>query len=380
MAVDACIELNQWSRAVQLAEKYELPTISSYLAKYVLFFFHLKRHVFTCQRNVSILYLIGLFCEMMKLIIKKKIRYANHLVERDIPQAIELYQKAEYFAEAAKLLNKLANQAGREHNYLRAKKLSVLAAVAIDKYKNKALDSNQKNMVDVLLSADKVTVTDRTLDSAWRGAEAYHYFLLAQKQLIEQHNVERAMVTAMRLSEYDDILDEVDLYSLIALTTYLNKSYSLCSKAFIRLETIEARGGKRGDNDTKTDTNDKSSDDLFSGIDSKRGNVWNAVGALTKKVVGQGTLRSQFSFDFEQQPSPFQDLAIKIFTRHPPVDSSPGIPCWKCKADTKEWFSSCQSCNVTFNVCVVSGRTIQHETGSADHRVEVCKKYVFILW
>ena len=34
LAVDACIELNQWSRAVQLAEKYKLPEISSYLAKY----------------------------------------------------------------------------------------------------------------------------------------------------------------------------------------------------------------------------------------------------------------------------------------------------------------------------------------------------------
>ena len=35
------------------------------------------------------------------------------------------------------------------------------------------------------------------LDSAWRGAEAYHYYMLAQRQLYEG-KVERALKTAVR--------------------------------------------------------------------------------------------------------------------------------------------------------------------------------------
>ncbi|KAJ9468906.1 Intraflagellar transport protein 122-like protein [Diplonema papillatum] len=331
LAVDACIELNQWSRAVQLAEKYNLPEISSYLAK-----------------------------------------YANHLVEKqETTQAIALYQKAEYHAEAAKLLAQLAQDAGKTDKPLWAKKCYVLAAIAIDKYKKKTLGSaTSGNMVDALLSADKATATDKALDNAWKGAEAYHFYLLAQQQLVEHQNVERAMVTAMRLTEYDDILDEVSLYSLIALTAYLNKSYSLCSKAFIRLETIEARGNKR----SELDGPHVEDEDIFHSIDSKGSNVLSAVGAMTRRIVGGNKSNSAYTFDFEMTESKYQDLAIKIFTRHPPSDEPPTIPCWKCKSDTKEWYSSCQTCGVTFNVCVISGRTIQSDTGSSEHRIEVCKR------
>ena len=305
-------------------------------------------------------------------------RYANHLVEKgDICQAIELYQKAEYHTEAAKLLASLGSTAGKQQLPLRAKKFYVLAAIAIDKYKKRALASKTGNMMDALLSADKATATDRTLDNAWKGAEAYHFFLLAQQQLLERHTVGRAMVTAARLMEYDDVLDEVDLFSLIALASYLNKCYALCSKAFIRLESIEARGGKRGDpGGNNKDVSAKDMDeDAFHNIDSKGGSVLSSMGALTRKAFGMGGKKAGgFVFDFDESAQPFHELAIRIFTRHPPTNQLPTITCLKCKADTPEWFSACQSCGTSFQVCIVSGRTIQNDTSSSE-RVESCKRY-----
>ena len=44
------------------------------------------------------------------------------------------------------------------------------------------------------------------LDSAWRGAEAYHFWLLAHRQLYAG-NVDLAMRTALNLRDYEDILD-----------------------------------------------------------------------------------------------------------------------------------------------------------------------------
>ncbi len=37
-----------------------------------------------------------------------------------------------------------------------------------------------------LLEEDSASITDtKLIDSAWRGAEAYHFYLLTQKQLFE---------------------------------------------------------------------------------------------------------------------------------------------------------------------------------------------------
>eukprot|EP01063_Lacrimia_lanifica_P003469 TRINITY_DN1185_c0_g1_i1.p1 TRINITY_DN1185_c0_g1~~TRINITY_DN1185_c0_g1_i1.p1 ORF type:complete len:1246 (+),score=479.60 TRINITY_DN1185_c0_g1_i1:153-3890(+) len=339
LAVDACIELNQWSRAVQLAEQYKLPEIRNYLAK-----------------------------------------YAGHLLEKgDIGQAIELYQKAEYYPEAAKLLSKLASEAARKQNFVRAKKFSVLAALAIDSYKQKMLDAKGTgtNMVDALLETDKATASDRTLVNAWKGAEGHHLFLLAQQQLQSQQ-VERAMVTAMRLTEYDDILEEGDLYTLIALVSYLNKSYSICSRAFIRLETLEARvaGAAKKTGEGAAEETEEGGD-YFTHLDTRNSSVLTSMGSLTRKVLKGGTsafAHTSGAVTLEEPPHPMQDLAYKIFTRHPPTDNTPSTPCWKCKYPLKEWFSSCPQCSIGFQWCIISGRLIHSESSSPEHRVETCRR------
>lgn len=66
-----------------------------------------------------------------------------------------------------------------------------------------------------LLEEDSTSISDSGLiDQAWRGAEAYHYFLLAQRQLYSGY-MESAMRTAMLLRDYEDVLGPRDIYSLI---------------------------------------------------------------------------------------------------------------------------------------------------------------------
>lgn len=45
-----------------------------------------------------------------------------------------------------------------------------------------------------LLEEDATSSDNRIVDNAWRGAEAYHFFLLAQRQLYEGY-MENAMRT-----------------------------------------------------------------------------------------------------------------------------------------------------------------------------------------
>jgi len=86
-------------------------------------------------------------------------------------------------------------------------------------------------------SEDGVEVDSQIVDNAWRGAEAYHFLMMAQRQLY-QGLVDAAMKTALHLQEYDDLLDPEDVYCILALASCANRAFGTCSKAFIRLETL----------------------------------------------------------------------------------------------------------------------------------------------
>ena len=68
-----------------------------------------------------------------------------------------------------------------------------------------------------------------TLDNAWRGAEAYHFLMLCQKQLYEGF-VDAAMKTALHLRDYEDILSQEDIYSLLALSSCANRAFGTTSR------------------------------------------------------------------------------------------------------------------------------------------------------
>ncbi|OQR99308.1 WD repeat protein 35 [Thraustotheca clavata] len=282
-AIDSCVLLNEWERAVSLAETHNFPQIESVLAKYAT---HLMRNGKTLQ-------------------------------------AIELYRRANKSMDAAKLLGTLAKDVGR--NPLRAKKLQILSALEVERFRRKMLDVTNlttktagataaqvtAQTLESLVAHDAATSESRSLDNAWRGAEAYHLLLLAHRQLYRGHP-EKALRTSLKLGAYDDILDEREVYSLVAVSAYYTKYFEQCSRAFIHLE-----------------------------------------GVITK----------------DKEKEQLDQLTLQIFSSTRPQDP-PSRPydCPGCKkASLKDWATRCDHCNRTFQTCMMSGATI------FDHRTYVCK-------
>uniref|UniRef100_A0A8I5QZ86 WD repeat-containing protein 35 n=1 Tax=Papio anubis TaxID=9555 RepID=A0A8I5QZ86_PAPAN len=177
-------------------------------------------------------------------------RYASHLLEKNKTlDAIELYRKANYFFDAAKLMFKIADEEAKKGSKpLRVKKLYVLSALLIEQYheqmknaqrgKVKGKSSEATSALAGLLEEEVLSTTDRFTDNAWRGAEAYHFFILAQRQLYEGY-VDTALKTALHLKDYEDIIPPVEIYSLLALCACASRAFGTCSKAFIKLKSLE---------------------------------------------------------------------------------------------------------------------------------------------
>ena len=222
LAIETCVLLNQWDRAVELAEEHNYPAIEGLLSK-----------------------------------------YATHLLSKGkTVQAINLYRKANRHTDTAKLLIQLAKESkekGAEPDFI--KKIYVLAALEMDAYRNESfnmeigagtttkggmttVDQTQQTLSN-LMAHDSATSSDKELELGWKGAEAYHLFMLAQRQLYDAQmdpdgaGFDTAMRTAMRLNKYEHILDPVDVHSLVALTSYYNGYFGQCSRAFTKLETSE---------------------------------------------------------------------------------------------------------------------------------------------
>ncbi|XP_054833887.1 WD repeat-containing protein 35 [Eublepharis macularius] len=208
-AVDCCVHLNQWRKAVELAKQHNMKEIGSLLA-----------------------------------------RYGSYLLEKNKPlDAVKLYYKANYFFDAAKLMFKIADdEAKKRTKPLRVKKLYVMSALLVEQYheqmkntqkgKTKGKTSEATSALAGLLEEDVLSSDSRLIDNAWRGAEAYHFFILAQRQLYEGY-VDTAMKTALHLRDYEDIIPAVEIYSLLAVCACANRAFGTCSKAFVKLESLE---------------------------------------------------------------------------------------------------------------------------------------------
>mmetsp|Transcript_3693 Transcript_3693/g.5458 ORF Transcript_3693/g.5458 Transcript_3693/m.5458 type:complete len:1191 (-) Transcript_3693:9-3581(-) len=281
-AINSCVELNQWDKAVELAQKNNFPGIETLLFK-----------------------------------------YANHLVSKGrLPEAVELFQKAHRNTEAAKLLTKLARTAGQDQKKPQtAKKLYVMAGLEVDKFRTTILDKGMSSTGDTnealrgLVEHDLATGFDKSLDNAWHGAEAYHYYLLAQRQLYK-NNIPGALITSLRLMAYDDVLTVVDIYSLIALASYLCGDFVQCSKAFSKLESTS---------------------------------------------------------DFNRDR--FESLAISIFQQHSPSSSSSSVAmvrCPHCDSSIPAHSSKCSHCSASLYGCLVTGQVVSNtkywECGTCRHR------------
>ena len=144
------------------------------------------------------------------------------------------------------------------------------------------------------------TGNSNIVDNAWRGAEAYHFLMLCQRQLYEGY-VDAAMKTALHLRDYEDILNHEDIYSLLALSSCANRAFGTCSKAFIKLEAMQ---------------------DLS-----------------------------------EETKEEYQELAMDIFVKYSPKDSrSNRSECTTCETMIPDTCGTCPSCGTKFPACIVTGK------------------------
>ncbi|KAG5510843.1 hypothetical protein JKF63_07915 [Porcisia hertigi] len=350
MAVNGCVQVNMWDRAIALAEEHRLEDVGQLLQK-----------------------------------------YAKYLIQRErLTEAIELYRKASKHDEAATLLAQLGKRAALS-DPLKAKKFYVLSALEVQRYRTSAIALNRDgvSVVSELLSKDRSAVSERTLDAAWRGAEAYHFLLMCQQQIVDK-NFKVALVLAMRLMEYDDLVAPVDSYSLIALTAYLVKNFGLCSKAFARLEQAErndeAAGGSTAalpathlenfslDLDVTQRTMASTSGGFAGGVNSitSRGGDSALSGTTTSlqltnpsKGVTRTAALTYPTVSLLDPPRRFADLAQRIFMAHAPLDTSvESVPCPTCGSFNKEWAQRCIKCQQPFDTCIVSGCAIASEDGA----------------
>ncbi|KAJ3217132.1 WD repeat-containing protein 35 [Dinochytrium kinnereticum] len=280
-AIDTCVYLNKWNTAVELAEANKYQGIENLLAT-----------------------------------------YAAHLLEKKkLMSAVELYRKANYCQKSARILFNLAEEASKAgKNPLKVKKLYVLAALEVERYhqlnKVQRVGGRQEiSPLDGLLAEDRKNNDDtRFLDNVWRGAEAYHYYLLAQRQFYAG-NASAAMKTACHLVNYDDVFDPKVTNSLLALISFNNSHFHTCSTAFIKLESLPK--------------------------------------------------------NTEAEKEAFENLALNIFTKYPPNDPKAiEITCTNCASIIDDGDSSCATCHFTFPICIASGRPIYESIHFMCH---VCK-------
>lgn len=267
-SIAVCVRLNQWDLAVQLAKEHNVKEIDALLAK-----------------------------------------YASHLLSKQkVSEAVELYRKANHYLDAARLLYQLAAEAANsEAPPMRARQLYVLAALQVEAYKERQKDSSAdptRSTLDSLLEEDALeTNNGRLLESPWHGAEGYHFFLLAQRQLYAG-NYGAAVRTAVRLLDYDDVLPVRQIGAILALAAAATKNYGLCSSAFVRMESLPANADK-----------------------------------------------------FTEQA---ESLALQIFSRHPPRDAPAPMKlmCTQCNTANPDYATSCSNCNFKFLASVASGRSM----------------------
>ncbi|GFS41807.1 WD repeat-containing protein 35 [Trichonephila inaurata madagascariensis] len=270
-AIECCTTLNQWKMAISLAQKYDIKDVDSLLSQYAGY---LKQ-------------------------------------EKSIFNVVELYKKACKFLHAALLLYKFVKDLPEKHkDPLLLRKIFVLVGILVEEYKSNRKVSNfdRSDITDLGISLEEEialqNIAPRLIDDPWRGAKAYHFFMLAQKHLYQGY-MDAAMKTALHVREYEDILNLEDIYSLLALSSCANRAFATCSSALMRLESLE-------------------------------------------------TISTE-------ERSKYETLAAEIFVKHPPKDSrSNTVHCRGCVESIPDWYTSCPNCNLNFPVCVASGRPIMN--------------------
>ena len=76
------------------------------------------------------------------------------------------------------------------------KKVYVIAALEMESFKSRLMDAQITQMtqhtvktqtLDTLITSDLGNVSDKVLNNPWKGAEAYHFYMMCQSQLYQKY-------------------------------------------------------------------------------------------------------------------------------------------------------------------------------------------------
>ncbi|GAV06672.1 hypothetical protein RvY_16622-2 [Ramazzottius varieornatus] len=220
--------------------------------------------------------------------------------------AANLYHNAGPFLESANCLFQVLvmEVADKETDVHRLRKISVLAASAVEEY-NKTSSSSLLGK-QVYHPDDSSTLDYIFLEAPWRSAEAYNLLIVAQV-FYDQGEFSKALRAAGTLCLYQDILDPVQIFSLIALASVQLKRWDVVNEAIIR-------------------------------------------------VVHMDSTDSKVAEDIER-------FADDLFTKHSPkdVDLDSPLPtplCLNCKERISLWDIRCQGCGTKYPLCMATGTPI----------------------
>ena len=255
---------------------------------------------------------------------------------------VELYNKANMKLKVNKYLIEIACDMRKlRASPLIIKKIYVLAALELENYKNRISDSQMNNdehpdfdagikdknnnnkergsgtIPDIpkkIINKYSSKEIDKILFTSWRGAEAFHYYMLCQRQLYNR-KFKEACKTSIRLSLYEKELGSEEVYRLIALCSYLNKSFFICSNALCTLEKL------------------------------------NSINKYKNKK--------------------YEELAQSIFVKYEPKNVDEKFfkcPNKDCGQPVSEYDIYCKYCGTNFNGCVLTGASI------LDHHYFKCRQ------
>nr|CAI5867674.1 unnamed protein product [Callosobruchus analis] len=263
LAVQLCISHNRWDVAIELAKTHNMSEISDLLLK-----------------------------------------YTDHLVEQgQLWEAIQMNYQAKFYYIAGSQAFKVAKQDSmkKEKNLVRIYKHYLYAAKLVDLQK-----------VKVEAGGDWQPADPTLYENAWRGAEAYHYYMMAQRYLYSG-KLHDALCVSYKLQDYADCIPEKDIYYLLALTACLDRSFDVCSRALIRLKSLKNSSAEEQENCKK--------------------------------------------------------LAWDIFRQNEPANvKEKHVKCDSCDGLVPDWSTSCPHCGVHFPSCIASGRSIIGE------QIWICKE------
>ncbi|KAK5973639.1 hypothetical protein GCK32_013340, partial [Trichostrongylus colubriformis] len=239
-ALDTCIQLNNWDKAVSLSRTHNLQDVNVLMGKYV------KELSESSERSLA---------------------------------AVQLYRRAGRFLDGARVVYRLAEEERKKAApCLRLKKMYVLAALLIEEH-------HQNNKARLAKEQKDATDTNVALNELLEG-DGDHY---------------GAMKTSLYLTQFEAYIEPIEIHSLLALSSCACRQFSVCSRAFMRLESL--------------------ADPL------------------------------------SEERRAYQKLALDLFSKYPPTENQgKTVNCTSCDKAVADYDFSCLYCETKFPVCIASGR------------------------